>query len=137
MGLPDIPILMTLLLRAVYQTALRYGFGYDTPQERYYILLLLCAALTKGAVRLEYSDRADRFGRALDHGEAPAFDLDAQMRETSKALANAMLVVKFIQGTAVVGALGGAYNFSATRRVTEVADLKYQKRFLEKKRRGL
>lgn len=120
----------------MYQTALRYGFAYDTPRERYYILLLLCAALTKGPVRLAYSDRADRFGRALDHGEDPAFDLDAQMRETSKALANAMLVVKFIQGTAIVGVLGGACNFSATRRVTEVADLKYQKRFLEKKRRG-
>ena len=59
------------------------------------------------------------------------------MRETSRALADAMLVVKFIQGTAVVGVVGGACNFSASRRVTEVANLKYQKRFLEKKRRGL
>ena len=48
MGLPDIPILMSILLRAVYQTAVRYGFAYDTPQERYYILLLLSEALTKG-----------------------------------------------------------------------------------------
>lgn len=137
MGLPDIPILMTLLLRAVYQTALRYGFPYDTREERYYILLLLCAALTRGAERKDYSDRADGFGRAIDHGERPPFDLDAQMRETSRALADAMLVVKFIQGTAVVGVVGGACNFSASRRVTEVANLKYQKRFLEKKRRGL
>ena len=137
MGLPDIPILMTLLLRAVYQTALRYGFPYDTREERYYILLLLCAALTRGAERKDYSDRADGFGRAIDHGERPPFDLDAQMRETSRALADAMLVVKFIQGTAVVGVVGGACNFSASRRVTEGANLKYQKRFLEKKRRGL
>ena len=48
-----------------------------------------------------------------------------------------MLVVKFIQGTAIVGVVGGACNFSASRKVTEVDNLKYQKRFLEKKRRGL
>ncbi len=137
MGLPDIPILMSILLRAVYQTAVRYGFAYDTPQERYYILLLLSAALTRGPERAAFSRRADDFGRSVDHGEGPWFDLDTQMRETSKALSNAMLVVKFIQGTAIVGVVGGACNFSASRKVTEVANLKYQKRFLEKKRRGL
>ena len=123
MGLPDIPI--------------RYGFAYDTPQERYYILLLLSAALTRGPERAAFSRRADDFGRSVDHGEGPWFDLDTQMRETSKALSNAMLVVKFIQGTAIVGVVGGACNFSASRKVTEVANLKYQTRFLEKKRRGL
>lgn len=137
MGLPDIPILMSILLRAVYQTAVRYGFAYDTPQERYYILLLLSAALTRGPERAAFSRRADDFGRSVDHGEGPWFDLDTQMRETSKALSNAMLVVKFIQGTAIVGVVGGVCNFSASRKVTEVANLKYQKRFLEKKRRGL
>ena len=129
--------LMSILLRAVYQTAVRYGFAYDTPQERYYILLLLSAALTRGPERAAFSRRADDFGRSVDHGEGPWFDLDTQMRETSKALSNAMLVVKFIQGTAIVGVVGGACNFSASRKVTEVANLKYQKRFLEKKRRGL
>ena len=63
--------------------------------------------------------------------------IDPPESPVPRALADAMLVVKFIQGTAVVGVVGGACNFSASRRVTEVANLKYQKRFLEKKRRGL
>ena len=137
MGLPDIPILMSLLLRTVYTTALRYGYRFDNQQERYYILLVLSAALTRGSVRREYSLKADQVGRAIDKGERLYFDLDEQMRETSKALARSMLVVKFIQGTSIIGVVGGAQNFSASRRVASMANLKYQKRFLQKKKREL
>ena len=59
------------------------------------------------------------------------------MRETAKALAGAMLVAKFLQGMTIIGVVGGASNFSTSRRVTEMANLKYQRRFLEKKRRKL
>lgn len=76
-------------------------------------------------------------GRAIDKGERLYFDLDEQMRETSKALARSMLVVKFIQGTSIIGVVGGAQNFSASRRVANMANLKYQKRFLQKKKREL
>jgi len=135
MGLPDIPILMSLLLRTVYATALRYGFRYDSQQERFFILLLLSAALAKGSERKEYSLMADRVGHAIDRGVRFSFNLDEQMRETSKALARSMLVAKFIQGTSIVGAVGGISNFSASRRVANMANLKYQRRFLEKKKR--
>lgn len=137
LGLPDIPILMSLLLRTVYQTALRYGFRYDSQQERYFILLVLSAALAKGSVRSEYSLMADQVGRSIDRGERLSFNLDDQMRETSKALARSMLVAKFIQGTSIVGVVGGLSNFSASRRVANMANLKYQKRFLEKKKREM
>lgn len=137
MGLPDIPILMSILLRAVYHTAVRYGFAYDTKGERSYILLLLCAALTTGPDRKTYSDRADELGRLLDQEQVPWVDLEAQMREAAKALAGAMLVAKFLQGMTIIGVVGGASNFSTSRRVTEMANLKYQRRFLEKKRRKL
>lgn len=135
MGLPDIPILMSLLLRTVYETALRYGFRYDSQQERYFILLVLSAALAKGSERREYSLMADQVGRAIDRGVRLSFNLDEQMRETSKALARSMLVAKFIQGTSIVGVVGGISNFSASRRVANMANLKYQRRFLEKKKR--
>lgn len=92
---------------------------------------------SQGAERKDYSDRPTDSGGPSTTGSGRPLTWDAQMRETSRALADAMLVVKFIQGTAVVGVVGGACNFSASRRVTEVANLKYQKRFLEKKRRGL
>ena len=133
MGLPDIPVLMSLLLRTVYTTALRYGYRFDNPRERYFILLVLSTALAKGSERKTYSERADKAGRAIDTGEALRFDLDEQMRETSKALARSMLVVKFIQTTSIIGVVGGVQNFSASRKVAAVANLKYQKRFLLQK----
>ena len=135
MGLPDIPILMSLLLRTVYTTALRYGYRFDNPRERYFILLVLSAALTRGSMRREYSLKADQVGRAIDKDERLYFDLDEQMRETSKVLARSMLVVKFIQGTSIIGVVGGIQNFSASRKVANLANLKYQKRFLQRKRR--
>ena len=134
MGLPDIPILMSLMLRTVYTTALRYGYRFDNPRERYFILLVLSAALAKGSERREYSERADQVGRALDTGEPLRFDLDEQMRETAKALARSMLVVKFIQTTSIIGVVGGIQNFSASRKVAVMANLKYQKRFLLRKK---
>ncbi len=137
MGLPDIPVLMSLLLRTVYATALRYGFRYDSQQERYFILLLLSASLAKGSERKEYCLKADQVGRAIDKKERFGFDLDEQMRETSKALARSMLVAKFIQGTSIIGVVGGLSNFSASRRVANMANLKYQRRFLEKKKREM
>ena len=137
MGLPDIPILMSILLGAIYHTAVRYGFAYDTRGERSYILLVLCAALTVGPDRKSYSTRADELGRLLDQERVPWVDLEAQMREAAKALAGAMLVPKFLQGMTVIGVVGGASNFSTSRRVTETANLKYQRRFLEKNRRRL
>ena len=136
-GLPDIAILMGILLRGVYQMALRYGFRYDSKQEQYYILLLLQSALSSPAKRPGCAARCDAAGRAIDSGEPFRMDLEEEMKRTAKLLSDSMLLLKFLQGTAVVGAVGGVCNFSASRRVMQVANLKYQKRFLEKKRRKL
>ena len=135
MGLPDIPVLMSLLLRTVYTTALRYGYRFDNPRERYYILLVLSAALAKGSARKAYSREADRIGLAIDAGEKLNLNLEEQMRDTSKALSRSLLVVKFIQTTSIIGVVGGVQNFAASRKVAVMANLKYQKRFLHRKKR--
>jgi len=136
-GLPDIAILMGILLRSVYQMALRYGFRYESKQEQYYILLLLQAALSSPAKRPACAARCDDVGRAIDGGENLFIDLEEEMKRTAKLLSDSMLLLKFLQGTAIVGAVGGICNFNASRRVTQVANLKYQKRFLEKKQKKL
>ena len=48
---PDIPPLTLVMMRTIYETSISYGFHYDTQEERYYILLLICGALTKGNPR--------------------------------------------------------------------------------------
>ena len=47
-GLPDIVVFVGMLLKGVYETALSYGFAYDTPEERLFILRMMETALTKG-----------------------------------------------------------------------------------------
>lgn len=136
-GLPDIPILLAWLLRNLYQTAVRYGFSYESDKERFYLLLVLQGALSEGEERRELSRRADAFGRAIDHGWSVVFDLEAEVRITARLLADRLLLVKFIQGLPLVGVLGGAANFSLSGSVSRYGKIKYKKRFLERKVRGL
>lgn len=136
-GLPDIPVLLAWLLRSLYQSATRCGFSYDTPAERVYLLLLLQGALTEGDRRRALSDRADRLGRALDHGWDAQWNLEAEIIQTAALLSDRLLLVKFIQGMPLVGVVGGAANLSLSRAVSQYGGLKYKKRFLERKVRGL
>ena len=39
-GLPDIVIWVAVLLRGVYETALKYGFDYESPVEKMFILMM-------------------------------------------------------------------------------------------------
>lgn len=136
-GLPDIPVILALLLRSLYQSADRYGFSYHSPEERQYLLLLLQGALTQGEERLHYSREADTLGRALDHGWAIEVNVEETVASTSRCLARELLLVKFVQGIPLVGAVGGLSNLSISGRVARYGRIKYQKRFLEKKVRGL
>lgn len=136
-GLPDIPVFLALLLRSLYKTATRYGFIYESPEERVYVLLLLQGALSQGEARLEQSRRADMLGRALDHGWPTDCHLEEEIRKTSDLLADRLLLTKFVQGVPVVGAVGGPVNLSITSAVSHYGSIKYKKRFLEKKVRGL
>lgn len=136
-GLPDIPVLLAWLLRALYQSAARYGFRYDSPAERVYLLLVLQGALTDGEQRRTFSRRADRLGRALDHGWEADYDLAAETRAAAVLLSERLLLVKFIQGMPLVGIVGGPANLSLSSAVNQYGGLKYKKRFLERKVRGL
>ena len=136
-GLPDIPVILALLLRSLYQSADRYGFSYDSPEERQYLLLLLQGALTQGEERIRYSREADALGRAIDHGWPVEENVEETVNRTSQCLARELLLVKFIQGLPLVGSVGGLSNLSVSGRVARYGRIKYQKRFLEKKVRGL
>lgn len=136
-GLPDIPVLLAWLLRSLYQNATRYGFPCNSPAEQVYLLLLLQGALTEGDARRALSQRADRLGRALDHGWPVEYDLDLETRSTAALLSDRLLLVKFVQGLPIVGVVGGAANLSLSGAVNQYGTMKYRKRFLERKVRGL
>ncbi len=59
-------------------------------------------------------------------------DLQEEIALTSNALANAMLIEKFVQGIPIVGAAGGFSNNIIYNKVLKFAKLKYKQRYLKK-----
>jgi len=130
-GLPDIVLFITTLLKGVYESALNYGFDYDTPEEQYMILNMMSASLITGQERLEWDEMID--GMITEPPQNVSQDvLNEQIRETASVFAMDMLILKFIQGFPVVGILGGVANPIYYNRVLRYVQLKYRKRYLLK-----
>lgn len=130
-GMPDIVLFISALLKGVYETALNYGFDYTLPEEQYMILNLMAASLITGEERPEWDDMIDGMITEMPQ-EVTKTVLDEQIRETASVFAMDMLMLKFIQGLPVVGIFGGAANPIYYRRVLNYVQLKYRKRYLLK-----
>lgn len=129
-GLPDIPVLLALLLKTIYQAAEDCGFSHDGPGERLFQIQLLCAAFGEGQQAVEDSAAADRTGWLLDQGRQVPGELAPWVRKASQLLALRLTAAKALQGLPVVGAAGGAANWWAIGRAGTLASLKYRKRAL-------
>ena len=160
-GLPDIIMFVGVLLKGIYETALQYGYAYDSDQERCFILKLMETAVLKGEDWEEGNREIDRYiessavecaveeesGTEESGEEGPGEqqqsetwekDLRERVKEqtgrTADAFAMDMVLLKFIQGLPVVGSLGGAGNPLYYNKVIKYAELKYRKRYLLKLR---
>ena len=130
-GMPDIVLFISTLLKGVYETALNYGFDYELPEEQYMILNMMAASLITGEERLEWDDMIDGMIVEMPRDVTQAV-LEEQIRETASVFAMDMLILKFIQGLPVVGILGGVANPIYYNRVLKYVQLKYRKRYLLK-----
>ena len=131
-GLPDIPIFIGLLLQGIYKTALSYGFDYLLYPEKIYMLKLIQVAFAEGEERERLNQSLDAYGRSI--GSINWFgSLESEIKQTSKALSDNLLLAKFVQGLPIVGASGAIFNYSAYSKVSKLAAIKYKKRYLENK----
>lgn len=127
-GMPDIVLFTSVVLRGCYETALRYGFPYDTPEEKFFILIILEGSLLRGEAWDVCNERANAM---LQTPHIPTeAEMKEQMQHTADAFAAKMLVSKFVQGIPVVGVVGGLTNPVYYRKIQQYVRLKYQKRFL-------
>ncbi len=127
-GIPDIALFTGVILRGCYETALRCGFRYDTPEERYFILALLEGALQTGR---DWDACSARVNTLLWAPHTPTDEeMKAQLQRTADAFALDMLAAKFIQGIPLVGAVGGLANPLYYRKILRYVRLKYRKRYL-------
>lgn len=130
-GMPDIVLFISTLLKGVYETALNYGFDYALPEEQYMILNMMAASLITGEDRVEWDDMIDGMIVEMPREVTQAV-LDEQIHETASVFAMDMLILKFIQGLPVVGIIGGVANPIYYNRVLKYVQLKYRKRYLLK-----
>lgn len=133
-GMPDVVLFLATLLKGVYETALHYGFEYETPEEQYLILRMMSASLKTGRAWLREDSKVEELLQADARGVDPEI-LQEQIKKTASAFAVDMLVLKFIQGMPVVGFLGGAANPVYYRKVMDYVQRKYRKRYLLKQLR--
>lgn len=132
-GLPDIPLLIGMLLKNIYEISLSYGFDYTEDKEKLYILYLICAGVTKEEVQFMYNRHLDEITKGDEQRLKDTQHLDAVIKETAHCLAEAMLIAKFIQGLPIVGVVGGFSNFTIMKDISEMAKVKYKKRYLKEK----
>ena len=129
-GLPDIPVFTGMVLKSVYETALRYGFEYESDKERYFVLMIIEGAVSGGEHFSVVNRQIDEF---ITLEELPeSYNTKTQIKAASGVLSKELLYMKFLQGVPVVGAVGGAYDAIYMKQISEYARIKYHKRFLLK-----
>ncbi len=131
-GIPDIVIFTSLMLRSVYETSLHYGFQYDTEEEKKFILLVIQGAVCHDTNLLKINSELDSYMKNGCFSKRQS--MQDCIRNTAKALSKELLYMKFLQGIPVVGAVGGAYNIAYMKQINKYAQIKYRRRFLMKKR---
>ena len=132
-GMPDIVLFLGTLLKGVYETALNYGFDYESRQEQIFILKMMQTALSTGEDWVRRNTEVDEM-LTLETVGITDEDFKLQMKETASAFAVDMLLLKFIQGLPVVGVIGGAANPVYYSKVMKYVQMKYRKRYLLKQK---
>ena len=128
-GMPDIVLFLTTVLRGVYETALHYGFGYESRFEQMLILKMMAASLSSGSDWFRRNKEVNDWILAGER-EIPDRLFQDQIRDTAAVFAVDMLLLKFIQGLPVVGILGGAANPLYYQKILRYVQLKYKRRYL-------
>lgn len=132
-GFPDIILFTSMILKGVYETAVSYGFDYDTNTERLFILKLLEASMRIGNDFIETDNEIDDFITKNILNQIDDDYIKTQTNHTADAFAVEMLTMKFIQGLPVIGVLGGLANPVYYHKIMSYVQLKYRKRYLYSK----
>lgn len=129
-GLPDIPVFTAMILKSIYEIAMHYGYSYETEEEQYFILLLIQGAVTHGEDMLVIDKEINQYISSSIWVQEKT--KEEMIHQTAGCLSKELLYMKFLQGIPVVGAVGGAYDVVYLKQITEYANLKYERRFLER-----
>ena len=131
-GLPDIPLFAGVILKSVYEIAVNYGFSYEEEEEQVFLLKVIGAAVSDRETCIKVNGELDEWIAGERRFSETA---EEQAGICAEALSRRLLYMKFIQGIPLAGALGGMSDAVCLKEILAFADLKYQKRFLLKRRK--
>lgn len=127
-GLPDIPLFTAMILKSLYEIAMSYGYSYDTPEEKVFILKIIAVSLSHGEELEEKNAKINRFIYKKE------WDLEIEQKQlledAADGLSGELLYMKFLQGIPAAGMIGGAYDAVYLNRIQNYGKLKYRRRFL-------
>ena len=130
-GIPDIVLFVSLVLKSLYQICTSYGVDYTIEREKKFILLVIRGAVATGEEYLQIDREIDYYIR---HGEfAAGDDLYQSVKKCSACLSKELLYMKFLQGIPLVGAVGGAYDYVYMKKINSYARIKFHKRYIYSK----
>ena len=139
MGIPDIPIFVSVMLKSIYEIAISFGFEYSSDEEKLFILNIIDTALKSGDELRSKNEKLNTLiDQMLDEHEDEADEqvvklmISRQVDVSAEALSKELLYGKFIQGKAIIGIIGGINDVTCLKKITDYAVLKYKRRFLLK-----
>lgn len=141
-GLPDIPLFVSVMLKSIYEIATSYGFEYDSDREKLFILKMIDASLASGEeLKKKNAQLNALINRYFEEDINPLqkddmeefvveLQIIRQIDHSAEALSRNLLYGKFVQSMTFVGVVGGTADFTCLKRITDYANLKYKRRFL-------
>lgn len=127
-GMPDIALFLSILMRSALSAAARWGFDGSSPGEQLLILRMMEASLSREA---DFAAANAAVNALLTAPADPSPDeIRAQIGRTAEVFAMDMLALKFIQGLPLVGIVGGLSNPVYYNKIMRYIRLKYYKRYL-------
>lgn len=133
-GIPDIVVFISLMLRSIYETSLHYGFQYDSEEEKKFILMIIQGAVCHDTNILRINNNLNEYLK--NDCFSKEMSLDECIKKAAATLSKELLYMKFLQGIPLVGAVGGAYDVIYMKQINKYAELKYRRRFLVGKMKG-
>lgn len=139
MGIPDIPVFVSVMLKSIYEIAISFGFEYTSDEEKLFILNIIDTALKSGDELRSKNEKLNKLIDAmLEAGDEDTDEhvvklmISRQVDTSAEALSKELLYGKFIQGKAIIGIIGGMNDVTCLKKITDYAVLKYKRRFLLK-----
>lgn len=126
-GIPDIPLFTGVILKSLYEIAVSYGYAYESGREQVFLLEIIKTALERGGELAEDNERINRW----IEGTGSLEEKQVVMRKAANRLSEELLYMKFVQGLPIIGIAGGLSDCVYLKRITDYAELKYRRRFLQ------